>query len=164
MTKFVHFAGRGKMLKNKLSVASILITVLVCILPLISGCNSIPAGTPPAGNIVNIELAKDNLSINTAINHFATGLTAYLMSQAKQEVKIELLARDESSFYLKKLTDEIKIFVPLKIVSNSGNYTLKSEFSRREDDTKKFSWHLFLIDNTDNNILWQEKVGVISEL
>jgi hypothetical protein len=114
------------------------------------GCNSIPAGTPPKGDIVNIQTTKIKTS-ESALNHIITSLIAFTISEIPGvEIKFHGNNKDSitKAFYVLKETGKTTNIAP---TVKKSNYLLYANIHKN-------TWHWKLFFN--KKVIWEEKIIV----
>jgi hypothetical protein len=133
---------------NKLHICSLLFAAVALFL---TGCESIPPGTPPEGPIVSVTTtATQPLSVTNALNNMTTATATcpllYLnkkkpvvklypikLSDIEDEYKLEL--NSLTTYLYRNLVEIDMIDLPMSINPNDINFLLVSDFSRIYNDS-----------------------------
>lgn len=117
-------------------------------LTLLTGCNMIPDGEPPKGNIVETPVAAA-MDFKDAANYLYTALAAYVSSE-RPELTVTVKADEATKSYLDTILNRIRRRSALKVADNAP-VTLHSYL-------KDNVWYLELFDVERNLTVWQQRV------
>ncbi len=135
------------------------VTAMIIIL---SGCNGIPDGNPPEGNIVEPESNQNTFSSAAGVNRLITSLSAAVIKNVPAEsvVSTNFTAQDKSlNFYANKVFTaavDIGKFKPPATPSTAADYSLYSDIKGRD----VFDWQMKLVRNKDNVVIWSENIRI----
>ncbi len=115
---------------------------------ILSGCNMIPDGEPPKGNIVETPVAAA-MDFKDAANYLYTALAAYVSSE-RPELAVTVKADEATKPYLDTILTRIRRRSALKVADNAP-MTLHSYL-------KDNVWYLELFDVERNLTVWQQRV------
>lgn len=119
--------------------------ILTLMLP---GCNMIPDGEPPKGNIVETPVAAA-MDFKDAANYLYTALAAYVSSE-RPELAVAVKADEATKPYLETILNRIRRRTALKIADNAPMML----HSYLKDNV----WYLELFDTERNLTVWQQRV------
>ena len=128
----------------------IYLAILGIIILFASGCNSVPPGVPPQGNIVNTQFTKIKTS-KDALNHMITSLIAFTIAEIPgSEINFSGNNKDSiiKALYVLKETGQTTNITP---TVKKSNYLLYSYI-------EKNTWHWKLFHH--KKIIWEEKIIV----
>ena len=132
---------------------------------LLTGCNSLPAGTPPDGEIV----AQDNItniySSASAVNYLITSLSAFAVKNVPQNSTIaqQFDAPDKSlNFYPEKVYKTVAGIAKLNKVpaEGVGDFRLISCIKNVKGDSNILIWEMTLIHTPDSVKVWSETIKI----
>jgi hypothetical protein len=124
--------------------------LLGVILFVTTGCNMLPAGKPPEGDIINTQINKIKTSEH-ALNHMITSLIAFTISEIPgTEIKFHGNSKDSiaKAIYVLKETGKTTNIAP---TVKKSNYLLHANIVKN-------SWHWKLFFN--KKVIWEEKILV----
>jgi len=122
--------------------------ILAALTLALAGCNMIPDGEPPKGNIVETPVAAA-MDFKDAANYLYTALAAYISSE-HPDLAVAVKADETTKPYLDTILNRIRRRSALKIVDNAS-MTLNSYL-------KDNIWYLELFDTERNLTVWQQRV------
>ncbi|MCP3966482.1 MAG: hypothetical protein GY750_03140 [Lentisphaerae bacterium] len=125
-----------------------------------SGCNSIPPGEAPKGNITNPEVTKDNLSWKAATNYMTTAFTSFCLQEYPGGCEFQPdFQSDDSTMNLwpLKVLSQTQNSIPIKAVNKADvNYYLISRIYHKP----VLTWEMRFVRIKDNQPLWSESVSI----
>lgn len=135
---------------------------LTAMIIILSGCNGIPEGNPPEGNIVEPENNQNTFSSAAGVNRLITSLCAAVIKNVPAEsiVSTNFNAQDKSlNFYANKVfaaTVDLGKFKPPATPSATADFCLYSNIKGRD----VFDWQMKLVRNKDNVVIWSETIKI----
>ncbi len=151
---------------------------------IISGCESIPPGTPPEGPIVSINTTDEKaLTTKNAVNDMTTAIATCsvlyeygdipTVSLKGEEIPEELKDVSKNLGYLtshlfRNLVEMNMIKLPMSFDNDKVNFIIHSTFSKNFDNINNWensdyeivTWDLELLSPGKSHPLWKQKVKV----
>ena len=128
---------------------------------LLTGCNSVPSGAPPNGDIVSQEDMKNTYSSAAAVNYLITSLSTFAVKNIPKDSAIvqKFTATDKSlNLYPDKVfksAASIARFISAP-AGRAGDYRLTSSIKGSEI----LVWEMSLIRVQDNVAVWSETIRI----
>ncbi|QSH40662.1 hypothetical protein P0136_12100 [Lentisphaerota bacterium ZTH] len=126
-----------------------------------TGCNTLPPGKAPVGNITSPEVtSRKQLDWRAAANYMTTALTAFCLQEFPQgcEFQIDFKADDPAlNVWPLKTVTQTRRSVPIKPANGPG---VRYELTSRIFKDQKTVWEMRLVRIEDNQPLWNEKVTI----
>ena len=134
---------------------------LICGAFLLTGCNSVPSGTPPKGDIVSQEDMKNTYSSAAAVNYLITSLSTFAVKNVPKDSTVvqKFAATDKSlNFYPDKVFKSAAAIARFTSApaGGAGDYRLTSNIKGSEILT----WEMSLIRVQDNVAVWSETIRI----
>ena len=128
---------------------------------LLAGCNSVPSGTPPKGDIVAQEDMKNTYSSAAAVNYLITSLSTFAVKNIPKDSTVvqKFVATDKSlNFYPDKVFKSAAAIARFTSApaGRAGDYTLTSSIKGNEI----LIWEMSLIRVQDDAAVWSETIRI----
>lgn len=128
---------------------------------LMTGCNSVPPGTPPKGDIVSQEDMKNTYSSAAAVNYLITSLSTFAVKNIPKDSTVvqKFTAPDKSlNLYPDKVFKSAAAIARFTSVpaGRVGDYRLTSNIKGSEI----LVWDMALIRVQDNVAVWSETIRI----
>jgi len=128
---------------------------------LLTGCNSVPSGTPPKGDIVAQEDMKNTYSSAAAVNYLITSLSTFAVKNIPKDSTVvqKFVATDKSlNFYPDKVFKSAAAIARFTSApaGRAGDYTLTSSIKGNEI----LIWEMSLIRVQDDAAVWSETIRI----
>lgn len=141
---------------------------LIIVLGLMSGCNSIPAGTPPPGDIVAQDEMKNVYSSAAAVNYLITSLSTFAVKNipANSRIAQKFTAADKSlNFYPDKVFKSAAAIAKFTGIPEGrvGDYQLISDIKDNGNDEGILIWEMSLVSASAQNgkkAVWSETINI----
>ena len=130
---------------------------------LLTGCTTLPDGTPSERTVEIHETAENNepVTFNEALNMMSTELAVNVFSKFKGELKILFRNNAEGNYATSRLYRELKMFLPVVSVLNGEDFVIESSF--RKIGSQKKIWYLRLKERS-GRILWSDRAVIKEEV
>ncbi len=133
----------------------------VCGAFLLTGCNSVPPGTPPKGDIVSQEDMKNTYSSAAAVNYLITSLSTFAVKNLPKDSTIvqKFAATDKSlNFYPDKVFKSSAAIARFNSApaGRAGDYRLTSNIKGKDI----LVWEMSMIRVQDNVTVWSETIRI----
>jgi hypothetical protein len=128
---------------------------------LLTGCNSVPSGAPPKGDIVSQDDVKNIYSSAAAVNYLITSLSAFAVKNIPKDSTVvqKFDATDKSlNFYPDKVFKSAAAIARFSSgpAGRAGDYRLISNIKGSEI----LVWEMSLIREQDNVAIWSETIKI----
>lgn len=121
-----------------------------------SGCRTVSEGNPPP-KVVEIKVSEDEvMTFSEAVNLVSTELAVNVFSGRSGDIKIFFKNNSGGDAVVRKLYDELKIFVPVKAVRTDYAYIIESIYLKNGEN---IIWQVIL-KKADGKIVWHEQLAV----
>jgi hypothetical protein len=144
---------------------------LIIVLGLMSGCSSIPSGTPPPGDIVAQDEMKNVYSSAAAVNYLITSFSTFAVKNipANSMISQKFTAAEKSlNFYPDKVFKSAAAIAKFTGVPEGrvGDYQLTSNIRDNGDDEGILIWEMSLVPTKlnsakdGNKAVWSETIKI----
>lgn len=123
------------------------------------GCNTLPPGNPPEGNIVQPENFSRSFSSRGASNQLITSLTTFCLQEVPPNSTISAkfsASKSEFNLYPQKVLRNVAKVARLRSAADNADYNLSSNIVGSE----MLEWEMVLTRRSDNKQIWNERVYV----
>ena len=128
----------------------IYLCLLGVIVLFVTGCNGLPSGVPPEGNIVNSQITKIKTN-KDAINYMVTSLIAFTIAEIPGS-KINFSGNSKDS-----IVKALYVLTETGKTTNISPYVGKCEYLLYANILKN-TWHWQLFHQ--KKVIWEEKIVV----